>query len=81
MLTAGALLRYPLYWDWQLHVFTTPEAVVERLAAPAARRLERVRGNRARPFLKAFRWTRNVLSHARWRIVQRIAIRRDRPGS
>ncbi|AOI44991.1 capsular polysaccharide biosynthesis protein [Burkholderia oklahomensis] len=81
MLTAGALLRYPLYWDWRLHVFTTPEAVVERLAAPAARPLEQVRGNRARPFLKAFRWTRNVLSHARWRIAQRIAIRRDRPDS
>lgn len=43
--------------------------------------LEPVRGNRARPFLKAFRWMRHVLLHAGWRIVQRIAIRRDRPDS
>nr|AAK26446.1 WcbA [Burkholderia thailandensis E264] len=81
MLTAGALLRYPLYWDWRLRMFTTPEAVVEQLATPAARPLGRVRGNRARPFLKAVRWTRNVLSHAGWRIAQRIAPRRDRPDS
>ncbi|KWZ44698.1 capsular biosynthesis protein [Burkholderia savannae] len=81
MLTAGALLRYPLYWDWRLHAFTTPEAVVARLAGAAARPLERVRGNRARPLVKAWRWMRNVLSHARWRIARRNAIRQDHPDS
>ena len=32
-LVAGALLRYPLYWDWDLQGFTTCEAVLRRLAA------------------------------------------------
>jgi capsular polysaccharide export protein len=38
-LVAGALLRYPLYWDWQLHGYTTCEAVVRRIAE-ARRALE-----------------------------------------
>ncbi|SDH63770.1 capsular biosynthesis protein [Paraburkholderia phenazinium] len=67
MLTAGVLLRYPIYWDWRMRLYTTPEAVVEQLAPLAARPLAQVRGNRARPFLKAIRWTRNALRHAIWR--------------
>lgn len=30
-LVAGALLRYPLYWDWELKGYTTCEAVLQRL--------------------------------------------------
>ena len=30
-LVAGALLRYPLYWDWELKGFTTCEAILLRL--------------------------------------------------
>ncbi|PCE21877.1 capsular biosynthesis protein [Paraburkholderia acidicola] len=67
MLCAGVLLRYPLYWEWRTRLFTTPEAVVEQLAVKAARPLERVRGNRMRPLLKAFRWTRNAIRHVSWR--------------
>lgn len=70
MLTAGALLRYPLYWDWRLDIFTTPEAVVARLAPGAARPLRRVQGDRLRFWLKARRWTRNVLMHLIWRVGQ-----------
>lgn len=66
MLTAGTLLRYPLYWDWTLHVFTTPEAVVHRLAGAAARPLASLHGNRLRWLRKAYRWSRNVLLHAAW---------------
>ena len=33
MLTAGVLLRYPIYWDWRLRLFTTPEAVVRQTRA------------------------------------------------
>lgn len=66
MLTAGTLLRYPLYWDWTLHVFTTPEAVVHRLAGAAARPLASLHGNRLRSLRKAYRWSRNVLLHAAW---------------
>jgi capsular polysaccharide export protein len=32
-LVAGALLRYPLYWDWDLRGYTTCRAVVHRLIA------------------------------------------------
>ncbi|QBQ98344.1 capsular biosynthesis protein [Paraburkholderia pallida] len=66
MLTAGALLHYPVYWNWSLRLFTTPEVIVRQLAAAAARPLEKIRGNRLRPLLKAFRWSRNVLWHLAW---------------
>lgn len=70
MLTAGALLRYPLYWDWHLGIFTTPEAVAARLAPGAARPLRRVQGDRLRFWRQALRWTRNALAHLAWRIGQ-----------
>ena len=70
MLCAGVLLRYPLYFDWKTCLFTTPEAVVEQLAPRAARPLEKVRGNRMRPYLKALRWTRNAILHLRLRYRQ-----------
>ncbi|NIE65463.1 capsular biosynthesis protein [Burkholderia sp. Ax-1719] len=70
MLTAGALLRYPLYWDWRLGIFTTPEAVAARLAPGAARPLRPVRGDRLRFWRKAWRWTRNALAHLAWRVGQ-----------
>jgi capsular polysaccharide export protein len=72
MLCAGVLLRYPLYFDWKTRLFTTPEAVVGQLAPQAARPLEKVRGNRMRPLLKALRWTRNGVRHAAWRFKQRL---------
>ncbi|WP_184251407.1 capsular polysaccharide biosynthesis protein [Paraburkholderia atlantica] len=75
MLCAGVLLRYPLYYDWKTRLFTTPEAVVEQLAPQAARPLEKVRGNRMRPLLKAFRWSRNAIRHAKWRLQQKRAPR------
>lgn len=71
MLVAGALLRYPLYWDWRLGVFTTPEAVAALLAPGAARPLRRVQGDRLRFWLKATRWTRNATAHALWRLARR----------
>jgi capsular polysaccharide export protein len=64
MLVAGVLLHYPLYWDWQLRMFTTPEAVIADLAVQAARPLDIGAGRPARTFKKAFRWSRNVLLHA-----------------
>jgi capsular polysaccharide export protein len=36
-LVAGTLLRYALYHDAQLHCFTTPEAIVQRMADTCAR--------------------------------------------
>jgi capsular polysaccharide export protein len=72
MLIAGALLRYPIYWDWKLQRYTTPEAVVRRIASDAGRPFRGMQRSPARPFLKAARWTRNVLRHALWRFEQRM---------
>jgi capsular polysaccharide export protein len=80
MLTAGALLRYPVYWDWRTRLYTTPEAVVQQLAPLAARPLRQIRGNRARPFLKWARWSRNAIRHLVWLGQQRNtgdAVKRD----
>ncbi|KGB98865.1 MULTISPECIES: capsular polysaccharide biosynthesis protein [Burkholderia] len=66
MLTAGVLLRYAIYWDWQLSLFTTPEAIARQLAPNATRPLDKIRGNRARPLVKAIRWTRNAIGYAGW---------------
>lgn len=60
MLTAGALLRYPLYRDWELGVFTTPEAVVSLLAVQACRPHVATRWHVPRGLTKAWRWLRNV---------------------
>ncbi|WP_110857049.1 capsular biosynthesis protein [Paraburkholderia silvatlantica] len=70
MLTAGALLRYPVYWNWSLRLFTTPEVIVQQLAFRAARPLEKIRGNRLRPLLKALRWSRNGLWHLSWQCAR-----------
>lgn len=63
MLTAGVLIRYPVYWDWTWGIFTTPESVVGKMSASASRPLERIEGNRMRPWLKAWRWSRNGILH------------------
>ncbi|AOJ01038.1 MULTISPECIES: capsular polysaccharide biosynthesis protein [Burkholderia] len=70
MLVAGALLRYPIYWNWKTRLYVTPESVVHKLAPFAARPLERVRGDRRRALRKAFRWTRNIFRHLLWTVAQ-----------
>ncbi len=71
MLVAGALLHYPLYWDWTLKLFTTPERIVRELAPRAGRTLIPVRNGTARSIGKAARWTRNVLMHLASQIMHR----------
>ncbi|MDF3084906.1 capsular polysaccharide export protein, LipB/KpsS family [Burkholderia sola] len=63
MLTAGVLLRYPLYWDWELGRFTTPEAIVYRLRAQAQRSRFAMQPMALRAIRKAWRWSRNVAIH------------------
>ncbi|MCQ0031958.1 capsular biosynthesis protein [Burkholderia glumae] len=71
MLTAGALIRYPIYWDWRRALYTTPEAVI-RLIAPAAQRpLKSLGHSRTRLLVKIFRWTTNALAHLWWRCQHR----------
>ncbi|MDN7633682.1 capsular polysaccharide biosynthesis protein [Burkholderia cepacia] len=68
MLVAGAFVRYPIYWDWKLRLYTTPEAAIHRLSAPAARPLSDIGRNWSRPIRKILRWIRNASSHFAWRI-------------
>ena len=74
MLVAGALIRYPVYWDWRLRLYTTPEATVARLAAPASRDLATVRPSPARALFKTWRWARNVTAYM-WRSFTRLSAR------
>ncbi|MGS0896222.1 capsular polysaccharide biosynthesis protein [Burkholderia stagnalis] len=68
MLVAGTYLRYPIYWDWKLQLFTTPEAIVRQLAPTAARSLGKINRKRLRTIIKVFRWCRNVIIHIAWQI-------------
>nr|WP_260393075.1 capsular biosynthesis protein [Ralstonia sp. SET104] len=77
MLVAGALLRYPLYWDWSTRLFTTPEAVVRKLGLTAGRPLERITHDWGRPIRKAWRWSRNAVWYGYWAWTQG---RQVRPG-
>jgi capsular polysaccharide export protein len=56
-LVAGALLRYPVYWDWDLRGYTTCEAVLQRIvetrsALEADGGLEKLRAGCARRQLR-----------------------------
>ena len=59
-LTAAVLILYPVYWDWSLGVFTTPEATIKQLALPASRPLTAINHQWLRPFIKTGRWLNNV---------------------
>ncbi|MHA7681423.1 capsular polysaccharide biosynthesis protein [Cupriavidus sp. PET2-C1] len=66
MLVAGALLRYPIYWDWRTGLFTTPEAVVRNLGQTAGRPLTSIASDRGRLLRKIWRWCRNAVRHGYW---------------
>ena len=56
-LVAGTLLRYPIYWDWDLKGYTTCEAVLHRIvetrsALEASGGLEKLRRGRVRRQLR-----------------------------
>jgi capsular polysaccharide export protein len=63
MLVAATLILYPIYWDWQLMQYTTPEATVSHLAVNAGRPLKRMNPVK-RILLKTLRWCRNVVKFA-----------------
>ena len=63
MLVAATLILYPIYWDWKLMQFTTPEATVSQLAAGASRPMVKMHAAK-RLLLKTLRWCRNVLKFA-----------------
>ncbi len=77
MLVAGVLLRYPVYWDWTLGLFTTPEAVVMRLAPLASRPLEKIQDRHSRFPLKLARWCRNAAKQALWHYREALTAEDD----
>ncbi|WP_316153901.1 capsular biosynthesis protein [Cupriavidus sp. BIC8F] len=66
MLVAGTLLRYPVYWDWRMQMFTTPEAVVNLLGKTASRPLVRIAKDPMRWPRKIWRWSRNAVKYGVW---------------
>ncbi|WP_439669977.1 Capsule polysaccharide export protein [Cupriavidus necator] len=66
MLVAGTLLRYPVYWDWRMQMFTTPEAVVNLLGKTASRPLVRIAKDPMRWPRKIWRWSRNAVKYGIW---------------
>ena len=71
-LVAGALIRYPIYWNWQARLFSTPEAVVRTLAVNAARPMGNVSADPSRPWRKAVRWVKNLAWYVLWEIRRGI---------
>lgn len=59
-LVAAALILYPIYWDWDLHQFTTPESTVNKLAPYASRPLITMPQYK-RLLVKAWRWCGNLM--------------------
>ncbi|MGY6164157.1 capsular polysaccharide biosynthesis protein [Paraburkholderia strydomiana] len=67
MLVAGVLIRYPIYWDRRMAMYTTPEAVVHQLARQASRPLAKL-SSRRRMASKIVRWLHNATQHLHWRL-------------
>ena len=59
MLTAAALILYPVYWDWDTQSFSTPERIVEKLSHGAKRPLTHL-NSALRLTTKVTRWCVNV---------------------
>lgn len=69
-LVAGVLIRYPVYWNWEARLFSTPEAVVRTLARHASRPLNSVKADPLRPWRKGIRWVSNLMWYLQWEILR-----------
>jgi capsular polysaccharide export protein len=66
-LVAGTLLRYPVYWDWELRGYTTCEAVLMTLLHRRSE-LERDGGlERLRSGVLRRQWRKLIILAASWR--------------
>ena len=70
-LVAAALILYPVYWDWHLKTFTTPEATVMKLAPYANRPMTQM-SQYNRLVLKGWRWCANVVRLVYLQLMQLI---------
>ena len=58
-LVAATLILYPIYWDWETKEFSTPEAIVKKLA-PFVNRPLRATPSYKRLLIKTYRWSKNL---------------------
>lgn len=70
-LVAAALILYPVYWDWHLKTFTTPEATVMKLAPYANRPMTQM-SQYNRLLLKGWRWCANLTQLVYLQLMQLI---------
>jgi capsular polysaccharide export protein len=64
-LVAASLILYPIYWDWTLGIFTTPEATVTKLGEAAARPMAPPLNRKTRELMHVLRWIRNLIEDIR----------------
>jgi capsular polysaccharide export protein len=64
-LVAASLILYPIYWDWTLGIFTTPEAIVTKLGEVAARPMAPPLNRKTRELMHVLRWIRNLVEDIR----------------
>lgn len=74
MLVAATLILYPIYWDWDMKQFTTPEAIINKLAPYINRPLVALPIYK-RLLLKGYRWCINLFKYMYLEFQQMIQIK------
>lgn len=69
-LIAASLILYPIYWDWDLKAFTTPEATIKKMMPFLNRPIKKMTRSE-RLFMKSKRWCINLFKYILLRYVQR----------
>lgn len=74
VLVAASLILYPLYYDWDLKQFTSPEVIVNKLAKGASRPLKKIPVYKRAP-LKLYRWSVNLIKYSVMQYHQKIQVK------
>lgn len=74
VLTAATLILYPIYWDWDTRQFSTPEAIINKLAPHVNRPLVAIPTHK-RLLLKGYRWFINLVKYMHLQFQQMIQIK------
>lgn len=62
-LIAATLILYPIYWDWDLKEFSTPEAIIKKMAPLLNRPIKKL-AVYERLFMKSRRWCINLFKYS-----------------
>ena len=71
MLVAASLILYPIYWDWEAKNFSSPEAIINKLAPSVNRPLVSMPSYR-RMMLKGYRWNKNLIQYLYLQCMQNL---------